>query len=242
VASIALFTGWAFSDIAAAQSIAISSSRDTSIYEESLNSNGVGNEIFIGNNNGGNARRGLVFFDVAAFVPAGATIDSVELQYNAPKNQVAAGNTVSIHRALADWGEASSSGTGRGAPAQPGDASWQDAFVGSTTWTNPGGDFAAVASDSFVVTGTGSGSAMLSGLETDIQFFLDNPTQNFGFFLIGDEVNNQTAMTLNSREAAITADRPSLLVTFTAAVPEPGCGLVLLAAGTAVVFRRRRSV
>lgn len=207
----------ALPNFASAQTtVSITPSRDNSIYEESTNSNGIG-DVFIGNNAGGNARRGLLFYDIASSVPVGSIITGVQFDYFvvAPSGRPA--SLVNFHRSLADWGEAGSSGRGQGGPAQTNDATWQHAFFSGTNWATAGGDFVAAPSDSFLIGSFGAATEVLPGLTNDVQFFLDNPTSNFGWFLIGDETTNASARRILSRED--TSGQPTLQVTFTAAVP-----------------------
>jgi hypothetical protein len=61
---------------------------------------------------------------------------------------------VNLHRVLADWGEGASNANaeeGRGAPSQPGDATWLHTFYDTAFWTSPGGDFDPAISASTVV-------------------------------------------------------------------------------------------
>lgn len=243
VAMVAAVVGIGFPGVGHSQTVAIQSSRDTSIFEESGNSNGAGGGVFIGNNRSGNARRGLVFFDIAGAVPAGATIEGVSLSYSvaAPSGRSFSATSLSIHRALLDWGEAGSSGVGRGAPAEAGDATWQQASFDAIDWANAGGDFVDVASESLSVSATGMSTANLNGLIADLQLFLDSPNLNFGFFLIGDESSNQTAVTLGSREATDVADRPWLTISYSGvAVPEPSSMLMLVVVGGFLGLGQRR--
>lgn len=226
-------------DLQAQTTVSVTSSRDNSIYEENTgNSNGTG-DLFFGRTNGGNLRRSLILFDIAAAIPAGATITDVSFDYNvlAPGNRP--DSNVSFHRALADWGEGGSlSAGGQGVAAQANDATWAQSFFGSTNWTNAGGDFDATASDSFLIGSAGAASAQLTGLVDDVQSFLDNPGNNFGWFLLGDEINNQSARRISSRESA--SGQPTLQITFTA-VPEPSSALVSVFGLALVALRRRRA-
>ena len=62
------------------ETVTLTSGRDASLYESSgTRSNGAGGVIFTGTNSSGSPRRGLLWFDVAAGIPAGATIDSAQL-------------------------------------------------------------------------------------------------------------------------------------------------------------------
>lgn len=89
--------------------ITIGPSKDNTLYEQpdgSL-SNGVGQHIFAGHNNGGLARRGVIAFDIAGNVPAGAVINSVALTLNMSRTQ-SPGEDIQLHRLLTDWGEGAS--------------------------------------------------------------------------------------------------------------------------------------
>src|SRR5690606_21277302 len=77
-------------------------------------SNGAGQHLFagrVGGGGGGAIRRGLLAFDVAAMVPAGATITNAALTLNMSKS-ISGDQSVSLHRTLADWGEAASDAAG----------------------------------------------------------------------------------------------------------------------------------
>src|SRR5262245_48372919 len=65
---------------ASADTITIGASRDTTIFENPAgNANGGGPVLFAGTNGMNSPRRGLLGFDIAGNVPAGATITSVQL-------------------------------------------------------------------------------------------------------------------------------------------------------------------
>lgn len=69
-------------------------------------------------------RRGLVAFDIAGSIPAGATITSVKLTMRDVMG-LNGDPIVTLHRALADWGEGNSfTSGGAGVPAQQNDATW----------------------------------------------------------------------------------------------------------------------
>jgi hypothetical protein len=111
-------------------------------------SNGAG-DIFVGLNNDGNrTKRGLMEFDVAGpgGVPAGSTINSVTLTRWVNRNKSLTTMNVELHKLLAEWGEAGSSGKGDGGPAQTGDATWLHTFYSNQFWATPGGDFAPAVS------------------------------------------------------------------------------------------------
>ena len=137
---------------------------DATIFENDPdNSNGAGPGMFSGTDGSGLPLRGLLRFDVADNVPAGATIFNVQLELflgkvagsgggGGPGSGVAFSN-IELHKLSTGWGEGTTGSgdtqigtTGQGFPANPGDATWNAAFYPSTAWTNPGGDFAPTAS------------------------------------------------------------------------------------------------
>jgi spore coat protein A len=127
-----------------------------------------------------------------------------------------------LHRALADWGEGTSNTgnpqQGRGEPPTAGDVTWNHTFFPDQFWGVPGGDHAVTASDSESVGGTGSyvwGST--SAMVADVQLWLDDPAQNFGWIVIGDETQIETAKRFSTREdtSGGGANQPKLVVNYT---------------------------
>ena len=108
---------WAFG--AAADEVVLQPVRDNTLYQENAgNSNGAG-YLFAGEQGGGSVRRALLRFDVAGAVPAGAQVAQVELNLHVSRAGFADPLPASLHRALADWGEAGSNAgerSGAGAP------------------------------------------------------------------------------------------------------------------------------
>ena len=111
VPSILLLALGASFPSASAATVSLSPSQDTAIFQEVPdNSNGSGEFLVVGTRLGAFHRRSLLAFDVAAVVPAGATIDSavLTLQFTTPRNW---GNVpVALHRMTNAWGEAGSIG------------------------------------------------------------------------------------------------------------------------------------
>src|SRR5438046_1198906 len=69
-----------------AATVTIGASKDNSIYEDNpTHSAGGSAGIFVGDNAGGSPRRGLLAFDIAGNVPAGATITGAQLTLNLGK-------------------------------------------------------------------------------------------------------------------------------------------------------------
>jgi hypothetical protein len=227
---------------AAAETVNLSALKDNTLYESAIGatSNGAGEAFFVGNNAGGAFRRGLLAFDVAAQVPAGATIDSVELRLFMSRT-IAGPTTIGLHRALADWGEGGSNAffnEGGGDAARPSDATWLHTFSPGAFWATPGGDYALVASATTSVGGVGAYTWSGPGLVADVQAWLDDPTGNFGWILIGGEDITPSAKRFNSLQNPSASTRPLLVVDFTP-VPVPPA-LALLASGLLVLTGRLR--
>lgn len=216
--------------------------RDTTVYESPTGAlaNARGTALFAGRSSqsSNSIRRGLLAFDFSA-IPAGSTILSVTLtlRNTAPNIDPSA---VSLHRALASWGEGTSlagGNQGGGGVAGAGDATWIHRALGGAAWTTPGGDFAAGASASIIVGGPGAYSWSSAALVADVQAMLDQPGLNQGWFLRGDESVAGSAKRFATREDPSATARPSLAVQWV--VPAPGTAGVL-ALGAGMLIRRRR--
>ncbi len=240
----------------------IGASKDNSIYQSAPNNSAGGAAgIFSGGNGAGSPRRGLLAFDIAANVPAGATIHGAQLILHLGAASSFANPTIGLHRLTADWGEGTAGSTsptvgggGSGFAAGPGDATWNERFSGSTAWANPGatGDFSPVASAALVVGNTLDGPDYVWGstaaLVGDVQQWLDNPAANFGWSLVNaNEGSSGSVRAFYSRSAMQNSQgnpldpswRPRLIVDYSF-VPEPtAAALLLLAASPAVALRRR---
>ncbi len=208
--------------------VTLSASKDNTLYEDSAGtwSNGAGNFIFVGvtTPSGGSGepaekRRAVIAFNVRGPVPAGSTIDSVFLALNMNRTPTGA-RPVTLHRLVKDWGEGTSNplnpNEGGGDASDPGDATWIHTFYDTALWTSPGGDCDAAVSASRMVglNGTytwGSTAAMV----TDVQSWLDTPSGNFGWIVIGDESQTTTAKRFASRTHPTASGRPTLIVHYT---------------------------
>src|SRR5207245_4445434 len=95
-------------------------------------------------------------------------------------------------------------GQGRPSLADGTTATWSHRFYNTVLWNNAGGDFAPTASASTLVglvpnvTSVWNSSA---GMVNDVQSWLDNPSSNFGWLLLGDESTTSTARVFFTREA-----------------------------------------
>src|SRR4051812_25263197 len=92
----------------------IGASKDDTIFQNtSSNSLGGGQAVFAGTNAQTAPRRGLIQFDVAGAIPAGSTINSVQLTLflNSAGGGGAGGPTIHLYRLAADWGEGTAGST-----------------------------------------------------------------------------------------------------------------------------------
>ena len=124
------------------------------------------------------------------------------------KNQGYTGE-VSLHRVQNDWGQGMSYATGgSGAPADLDDATWLNTFYPDLLWSTMGGDYAIDASEVLTV-GPDKGSYTWESrnMVQDVQSWLINPDENFGWMLIGDEDIPQSVMAFSSRETTCS-DKP----------------------------------
>ncbi len=210
---------------AGAQTVTLGASKDNTLYQsvDGFTSNGAGQYFFAGTTVAPELRRGLIAFDIAGSVPAGATITSVSLQLNMSRS-ISGDVAVGLHRAAANWGEAASDALGEegtGAPAQPGDATWIHRFSPGSPWASAGGDFAATASATTTVGARGFYTWSGPGLVSDVQSWLSAPAGNFGWVVIADEATVPSAKRFDTKENPIVANRPRLTVSYTIGGP---CG------------------
>lgn len=224
---------------ASAAEVILAPVRDTTIYapNSETNSNGGGGRFGAGKNGLGEARRGLLLFDLAAIPPNAAIVDATLTLTLAMAGSGDMDRLVSLHRALAAWGENQDSdagtgtGSGFGVPAEPGDATWIERFFGQgLLWSVAGGDFVATASATKVVPPSPgpyvwSGSSLLA----DVRAWHTAPASNFGWFVCGDETIDRTNRQFHSRETTIPGTAPALRIIFYEQAPagvarEPGGG------------------
>lgn len=206
--------------------VEIPASRDNTLYEDASGSlsNGLGEGFYVGRTNqtSGTIRRGLIYFPVSDSIPSslppGPQIQSVSL-YLHISNSTAATPTISMHRVTSDWGEGSSvapGAGGSGTAATAGDATWIHTIFDTDLWSQAGGDFASSPSEQFTVSDTGD--YVISGsvdMVADVQAWVNQGIDNFGWILIGDESVNQTAKRFDSKDNTNEALRPVLTVEYT---------------------------
>lgn len=235
----------ALTNWAAAQSITISPSATNTLFQVASSagsaqlSSGQG-DIFVGRTKQDGVgpgpatisiRRGLLAFDVADNVPAGATITGVTLTVDDTMG-MNGNQTITLSRMLRAWGQGTSNSTGgMGAAATNNDVTWYYTFynaadpAASPTWAAPGGlagvDFSGVVSASATDAATGMTNQSLSfastanpGLITDVQQWLDSPAANFGWIMIGNESAGQTAKRFGGQYATSPESPPQLTICY----------------------------
>jgi len=229
-ALVAVAALWA--PVVHAATATINPSQDNTVAEDfPNNSSGACDSIFAGNTDNGFARRALMRFDVGAQIPPGSTINSVTLTLTITRGGNNADSTMTLHPLNAAWVEGVEDcgvrGGGQGAPS-----------TGGVTWnTMPGfgassGGAAIVDADPAVWSGT----VVTDPMVIDVQGWLDNPGNNNGWMVIGDENNPNTTRRFGSREGSTP---PQLVVDFTPtgdteACCDPvtgGCALTIVGSG-----------
>lgn len=211
------------------QSVVLAPSKDNTLIEiaDGSVSAALTEFVFVGRvgNHGGGAklRRGLIQFDVAGSLPAGATITAVTLDVFCVMTN-SEDQPMGLHRTLQAWGEGTSFSTGgAGSPATPGDATWLHNHWPDQFWSTEGGSFEPSASCTTIIALPGAYQwPSTLGLVADAQTWLDDPASNFGWTMIGNEPIVQSVKGLASRENAVVELRPRLTIEFLAPIGDPG--------------------
>lgn len=233
---------------------------DTSIFEEAEDrSSGEGPLILAGvtSNRGGNdfyIRRGLMSFDIAGYLPSGAMLESAVLELTIAKvpDEKFLGTAQSLHRVTSEWGaptggmgSGASGPPGRGTVAVAGDATWTNRLTGSAAWESAGGDYIGAASATVGVSPAVNEVTTWSslGLVNDVQLWLDDPTQNFGWILIGSETFEKNARgyySSDNTDPAAAGNAPRLILNYSI-IPEPSHGALYLGLGCLLFGFRRKA-
>ncbi|WP_145391626.1 DNRLRE domain-containing protein [Stieleria neptunia] len=162
-------------------------------------------------------RRNLIAFDVAAGIPAGATVTVVTLKLNMSRTIVDEFD-VNLHRVSTNWNQGTSDQIGEEGGLNPvpptaNDATWIHGEFDAALWNTPGGNFESAASATTPADGVGSYSSSTPQLVADVQSWLADPTSNFGWILIGDETTPSTKR-LDSRGYSNADNRPEWKIDF----------------------------
>jgi hypothetical protein len=204
---------------------------DTFINGVAVNNNAGGMPAFNVGRDGGNLgapgiRRGLIKFNLDA-LPSGVVITSAVLQLKATRvpGFNAVDSSFDLLRINAAWNEGTNSRPNNGGAATAGESTWNARILGTANWTTPGalGEVAAPPSATVAVSATHNAIYSWSGpgMVADVQFWISNPLQNFGWLLKSqDEVNDRTVRGFGSRESA---DKPVLVLGYT----QPGSSLMI---------------
>ena len=210
---------------AVADMVTLTSIKDNTIHKSTTGAraNGAGRYMFVGKTAEGptiNLRRPLVQFDVSS-IPAGSTVTQV--YFTLYCSTAITSGPVTVHRCLAPWNEGTAAATctgnneGCGASSNNGDSTWIHRVKPGTLWTNPGGDFDPIASDTKVVLGLDIATTWgtTPRMVADVQAWVDAPSSNNGWLLVGEEVaDGGTAKRFNTRENTNVSTRPKLVVHF----------------------------
>jgi hypothetical protein len=207
--------------VVTAEDIALEPSADATLYEgDGSLANGSGSFLFAGRTDtrsGAVERRAVLVFDIAGAVPAGSTITAVSLDVMMSRTTSGA-QTVQLHRISESWSEGSSDATGQeggGATSENGDTTWIHREFPNTDWSSQGGSFSQTVSGSQQVAGTGSYTfASTQQLVADVQDWLDNDAQNFGWAMVIPAADTGSAKRFNSRENSSSSSRPTLNITY----------------------------
>lgn len=241
----AMLSSLGIAGLASADTISITTSADNTLYETAPDgdpsSNGIGEWMFTGETGNYGSRRAVMKFDIVGSLPAGSVITSVSLKLHMSRTTSGAAN-VSIQRLTNNWGEGQSNAGaegGFGTLPDVGDATWYHNFYATSTWATPGGDFSPTVSAVRSVSGIGFYTwNSTASLVADVQSWLNNPAQNFGWIMVGRESSGRSTKRFDTRENASVNFRPALTIEYT--IPEPATISMLLIAGATLL--RRRSV
>ena len=238
LATATLITALCWGTSARATVIAVLPHKDNTIYSGGDFSNAKG-DLFAGVTPNSDVRRALMQFDISGIVPVGATINSVSLAMVQTKIGPAGGASFELHKLTNDWGEGTSIGSGGGALATTGDATWNYSFYNTTSWTATGGDFNPTPSAALFLSRNGSYTfSSTAALVSDVQTWLNSPATNFGWILLDPVQGPTSARQFGSRESA--TNTPVLTIDYTA-VPEPTSALTLCIASMFAAMRCRRA-
>lgn len=182
--------------------VEVTSSLDNTIFRDLELSNGLGEYIFAGTTKLDVKKRGLVQFDLSDAMPAGTLVDSALLILVTSKVKPAS-TVIKAYRVTTEWGEGSSKasdGDGQGAPATAGDATWSHAIFPTNPWIKSGGDHDLEFSATDTVSEGSDAVFRSERLTLDVNFWLQNPSNNFGWLLKGDESTTSTSAKFGSRD------------------------------------------
>jgi hypothetical protein len=190
---------------------------DTSLMEVApTNNNGAAPWILSGTTQNGPNVRGLLRFDLSA-LPTNTLIRSAQVTLTVTRqpSDGLENAPFGLHRMLKDWSEGaqfSSLTPGQGAPAQPGETTWNYRHYPTHAWAAPGGavgvDYAGIQSSFQFIYGADVAYLFENTPEmvADVQGWVRRPDLNFGWMLkCADEGIIFTGRRFGSREDAVNA-------------------------------------
>jgi len=230
------------------ETVILETAKDNTIFSENNNSNGRG-FLFSGNTQGRTidgtvlgSRRALIQFDLPGSVPSGAVIKNASLTvFYDRRGPISEGMEIDtfLHRLIQDWGETGHSKVelGMGELPQPGDATWHFSFFDTKSWFVPGGNYENIPSATQIVTEVAPAVLTWNSptLVSDVQGWVDDPEQNFGWIFIVDESVFGGVIRFLSRESNQVDNRPKLTVEYSInSEPQLEQDLILEGSGTVV--------
>jgi hypothetical protein len=201
-----------------AVTVQVPASQDTTLYSgQATQANGAGEFLLTGQaGESDSAKNSLVKFDLGSMgIPDGATIIDAVLTLNLAQS-LGPSVAVSVHQLTTAWGEAGSDAVGSevtGAAAEQFDATWIYAFFDGAVWSSPGGDYESSASASTEVSDPGIYQWFDGGLVADVQQWVDDPSSNHGWAIIGAGVEG-SLKSFSSRDSGNALLAPLLEITY----------------------------
>jgi len=204
-------------------------SGDDTLYQSQgdQTNNEAGEWLFAGATREGNLRRSLISFDIGAAILAGPTVTTVSLTLTVSRS-IASATEIGIHTLLGAWQEGAADalgneGSGAAAEATDGDVTRTHRVFGSDAWDTPVKDFSPNASATVMVNGRRAYAwDSSSQLVADVQAWLDDPSGNFGWLIMGDASKNQTANRFDSSDSPEASGRTVLVVEYRPSELRPG--------------------
>jgi hypothetical protein len=254
VATILGCTVMTLANPASADIVTIPASQDATLFGASAanNNSSSGPGMFVGSDGMSRPKRGLIEFNIPAFVPAGATITGASLSL--VLGQVAGADAtpriIGLFDVTTNWAGGTNGttghpgpgfgGTGQGFTPNIGDVTWNFSQYNTIPWNTPGGggDFASTESAATVVSQNlntpyvwGSTPQMVA----DVQGWLDGSLPNFGWLLKNDSEGSPTTFRAfytaeGAVEQGVPDFAPLLTVDFAVGgtVPEPSTWAMML--------------
>eukprot|EP00056_Hartaetosiga_gracilis_P008323 m.118539 g.118539 ORF g.118539 m.118539 type:complete len:958 (+) comp12898_c0_seq4:102-2975(+) len=171
--------------------VTITPVKDNTIVEtfdanQELNSGGASDGIYAGMRVDQKRLRAVLDFEVTRKVPVGSQVISAFLTIFNNKVKFPYKYNHTLHELGQDFGEGSSTSIGgKGSPATSFDATWVHAEYPQKMWNTPGGDYGVALS--WVEVDFAQRFFTFPGLTKVVQKWVDDPSAEHGFIIIGKE-------------------------------------------------------